>query len=201
MSCLLSPEWLVRTCGCLSQPISPAHPRARHLLSGDRGGKECIQHSQHLHQTLLIVDLPLDQVLETLQLVVHHWRLADYGTIDVKEHLGCYYQDRRKPAVSQIPGEERNKKFKNDFLTSFELNIICTCVRVTYDMRKLSKCESPCSSLPARAFFKVPLRSSSFMTATVISGFLCLTPAYKWNEILEWNEMLSPYNDRCKCCL
>lgn len=187
MSCLMSPESVVRTCFCLSQPISPAHTRARHLPAGDRWGKECIQHAQHFHKTLLIVDLPLEQVLETLQLAVHHWRLANYRTIDVKDHLGCYYQDRCKPAVSQIPGEERNKRFKDFFFLSLEVNIFCTCLGVAYPMRKLSKRESPCSSLPARAFFKVPLRSSSFITATVISGFLCLTPAYKRNEIYQWN--------------
>lgn len=49
----------------------------------------------------------------------------------------------------------------------------------SYPMRKLSSRTSPCSSLPARAFFNVPLRSSSFITATVISGFLCLAHVYK----------------------
>lgn len=63
---------VVWTCVWLNQAISPAHPRARHLPPGDRRGKECIQHAQDLHETLLIVDLPLEQVLETLQLAVHH---------------------------------------------------------------------------------------------------------------------------------
>lgn len=72
MSFRLSHESVAWTRFCLSQPISPAHPRARDLPPGDRGGKECIQHAQHFHEPLLIVNLPLEQVLETLQLAVHH---------------------------------------------------------------------------------------------------------------------------------
>lgn len=56
-------------------------------------------------------------------------------------------------------------------------------VAVSHPMRKLSNCESCCSSRPARAFFKVPLRSSSLMTATVISGFLCLCHVCNIREI------------------
>lgn len=63
---------VVLTRFCLNQPISPAHPRGRHLLPGYGGGKECVQHAQHFHEILLIVDLPLEQVLEALQVAVHH---------------------------------------------------------------------------------------------------------------------------------
>ena len=54
---------------------------------------------------------------------------------------------------------------------------------LSYPMRKFSNRVRACSSLPARAFFNVPLRSSSFITDTAISGFRFLVHVYKCNYI------------------
>lgn len=74
-----------------------------------------------------------------------------------------------------------------------------------YPMRKLSNRESPCSSLPARAFFNVPLRSSSFITETVISGFLSLVHVYKTIQYTCILSEIIPHFFKCffvheECC-
>lgn len=200
MSCLMSPESMVWTCFCLSQPISPAHPRARNLPPGDRRGKECIQHAQHFHETLLIVDLPLEQVLETLQLTVHHWWLANYRTIDVKDHLGCYYQDRCKPAVSHIPGEERNKSCM-DFCFKFRIKHILYVYRSSH-----TRWESWVSvRVPVHLFLLEHSLKFLFDPALLWQPPWSLA-FYAWT--LPTNEMrfiseikCGPHKDRYKCCL
>lgn len=70
-------------CISLSQAIGSADARAWHLFPGERRGEHGVQHSQHLQQVLLIADLSLQQVLQTLQLHVHHRWLANDRLIDV----------------------------------------------------------------------------------------------------------------------
>lgn len=99
---------------CLSQAIRPADPRARHLLPGQRGGEQCVQHAHHLQEILLVINLSLQQLLQTEQLPVYDWRLADHGLIDVQDHLGRCDEDRSKSVVDQVTEEGFKKKPKKN---------------------------------------------------------------------------------------
>lgn len=96
----------------MSQAVRPADPRAQHLLPGQRGGEQCVQHAHHLQEILLVVNLSLQQVLQTEQLPVYDWRLADHGPIDVQDHLSRCDEDRSKSVVDQVTEERLKKKKK-----------------------------------------------------------------------------------------
>lgn len=168
----------------LGQPIRPADWRAWNRFLGEGGGKHCVQHAQHLQEVLLVINLSLQQLLQTQQLSVHDWWLADYRPVDIQDHLGRCYKNRSKPGVNQVPGKETEKVI--NYGISYKI-LRCSNTRqrfvkpvwllkfcAAHTTRKLSSWETPCSSRPARVFFSVPLRSSSFITATAISGFRCL---------------------------
>ena len=98
-------------CTSLSQTVGPV-AREGHLLPGVGGGEQHVQHSQHLHELLLVLCLLVQQLLQTQQLSVHQGRHADGGLIDVQEHLCHRGEDGGEPGVNQVPRVKEKEEYE-----------------------------------------------------------------------------------------
>lgn len=64
----------------------------------------------------MVVQLSLQQLLQTKQLLVNEGRLANHRLVDIQDHVSRSDEDRSKSVVNQVPEEE--KKEMNE---SFEM--------------------------------------------------------------------------------